>query len=228
MTKTDQHFRARVCTAVQRIDSTLTPDVNAPFYSGYLDVALNVYVAAANAPIGYLPANEVARLNSGHDANLRSAKFGPSQLDGDVAVYLTAPQPAQTEEMIRFCPECGCLGDIPAGYEACCPDSSHARVVPKRFAELCRETFKLCVSQLVQPATASQPAQTQVALTDDARDAARYRWLRRQHWNEAEMFVVAGSKSQVRVGTDCPSLVRLDDAIDAALAAAQPASGGDR
>lgn len=52
-----------------------------------------------------------------------------------------------TEEMIRFCPECGCLGDIPVGYEACCPDWSHARIVPKRFAELCAETFRLCVSK---------------------------------------------------------------------------------
>ncbi|CAE6899696.1 hypothetical protein [Paraburkholderia domus] len=70
--------------------------------------------------------------------------------------------------------------------------------------------------------------QTERALTDEARDAARYRWLRRQHWNEADMFVVAGSKSQVRLGTDCPSLVRLDDAIDAALTAAQPASGDQK
>ncbi|WP_261534745.1 tail protein X [Burkholderia multivorans] len=54
---------------------------------------------------------------------------------------------APAEEMIRFCPECGLLGDIPAGYEACCPDWSQARIVPKRFAELCAETFKLCVSQ---------------------------------------------------------------------------------
>lgn len=42
-------------------------------------------------PIGYLPAYELGRLHSGHDARLRSAKFGPSQLDGDVPVYLEAP-----------------------------------------------------------------------------------------------------------------------------------------
>ncbi|MBH9662033.1 hypothetical protein JAO06_12585 [Burkholderia multivorans] len=57
------------------------------------------------------------------------------------------PAAAPVEEMIRFCPECGRLGDIPAGYEACCPDWSQARIVPKRFAELCAETFRLCVSQ---------------------------------------------------------------------------------
>ncbi|WP_241060301.1 hypothetical protein, partial [Achromobacter xylosoxidans] len=42
-------------------------------------------------PIGYLPAYELGRLHSGHSANLRSAKFGPSALDGDVPVYLEPP-----------------------------------------------------------------------------------------------------------------------------------------
>lgn len=40
------------------------------------------------AAIGYLPAYELGRLHSGHDAHLRSAKFGPSLLDSDVPVYL--------------------------------------------------------------------------------------------------------------------------------------------
>ncbi|MCA8411579.1 hypothetical protein LGN03_08990 [Burkholderia multivorans] len=71
-----------------------------------------------------------------------------------MAPAMAAAAPA--EEMIRFCPECGRLGDIPAGYEACCPDWSQARIVPKRFAELCAETFRLCVSQpLPQSGTAS-------------------------------------------------------------------------
>jgi hypothetical protein len=39
-------------------------------------------------PIGFLPAYELSRLASGHDAKLRSAKFGPSYLDGDVPVFL--------------------------------------------------------------------------------------------------------------------------------------------
>ncbi len=49
-------------------------------------------------------------------------------------------------------------------------------------------------------------------------DAKRYRWLRGQKWERANLFVVAGSKSQVRLGTDCPSDERLDVAIDAAMA----------
>jgi hypothetical protein len=49
-------------------------------------------------------------------------------------------------------------------------------------------------------------------------DAERYRWLRGQYWDASNLFVVAGSKSQVRLGTDCPNHDRLDAAIDAARA----------
>ncbi|KVO87165.1 hypothetical protein WL21_18760 [Burkholderia ubonensis] len=73
--------------------------------------------------------------------------FHAAARTGLVTFHVEQPAAVPTEEMIRFCPECGRLGDIPAGYEACCPDSSSARIVPKRFAELCAETFKLCVSQ---------------------------------------------------------------------------------
>ncbi|KVR77342.1 hypothetical protein [Burkholderia ubonensis] len=79
-----------------------------------------------------------------------------------VTFLVEQPAVAPTEEMIRFCPECGRLGDIPAGYEACCPDSSSARIVPKRFAELCAETFRLCVSQ-PYPLSAVAPADERAA-----------------------------------------------------------------
>lgn len=55
-------------------------------------------------PIGYLPAYELGRLHSGHDASLRSAKFGPSALDGDVPVYLEPPKAdaaPQASEAVR-------------------------------------------------------------------------------------------------------------------------------
>lgn len=39
--------------------------------------------------IGYVPVDELSRLESGHMAMMRSAKFGPSELDGDVPVYVT-------------------------------------------------------------------------------------------------------------------------------------------
>lgn len=52
-------------------------------------------------PVGYMPVYELSRLQSGHDGRLRSAKFGASALDWDVAVYTTTPQrqPLTDEEM---------------------------------------------------------------------------------------------------------------------------------
>ncbi|KVT77918.1 hypothetical protein WK58_09690 [Burkholderia ubonensis] len=88
--------------------------------------------------------------------------FHATARTGFVTLHVEQPTAALTEEMIRFCPECGCLGDIAAGYEACCPDSSSARIVPKRFAELCAETFRLCVSQ-PYPLSAVAPADERAA-----------------------------------------------------------------
>jgi hypothetical protein len=42
-------------------------------------------------PIGYIAAAELSRIASGHDANMRSARFGPSPLDGDIPVYIELP-----------------------------------------------------------------------------------------------------------------------------------------
>lgn len=53
----------------------------------------------------------------------------------------------------------------------------------------------------------------------DARDAARYRWLRQQHWNEASLCVVMQPRQAVKLGHDCPALARLDAAIDEAMGA---------
>lgn len=38
-------------------------------------------------PVGYLPSYELDRLSSGHDARLRTSKFGASALDGDMPLY---------------------------------------------------------------------------------------------------------------------------------------------
>lgn len=48
------------------------------------------------------------------------------------------------------------------------------------------------------------------------KDAERYRWLREQYWNDGALCVVATPKVAVKLGHDCPSLERLDAAIDAA------------
>lgn len=55
------------------------------------------------------------------------------------------------------------------------------------------------------------------SLSNGELDAARYRWLRKQHWNDAAIAVVADPKKNVRLGTYCPSEELLDAAIDAAM-----------
>lgn len=47
-----------------------------------------------------------------------------------------------TEEMVRYCPECGHIGEVSESFHDCCPEGSSARVVPKKFAETCHKTFK--------------------------------------------------------------------------------------
>lgn len=84
--------------------------------------------------------------------------------------------------------------------------------------------FRHAVSRLEALAIAeglrfiSATAAPQPATPKSDKDAERYRWLREQHWNVASLlFVIAGTKEQVRLGTDCPSLDRLDALIDAAI-----------
>lgn len=50
------------------------------------------------------------------------------------------------------------------------------------------------------------------------KDAERYRWLREQSWDAGELCIVSQPKHAVKLGHDCPSLFRLDAAIDAAIA----------
>lgn len=54
------------------------------------------------------------------------------------------------------------------------------------------------------------------------KDAERYRWLRAQNWDEANLFVVAGGKDSLQLGYYSPSLNLLDDEIDAAIASEKP------
>jgi hypothetical protein len=53
----------------------------------------------------------------------------------------------------------------------------------------------------------------------DSVDAARYRWLRAQHWSESKVAVVTNPKESVKLGRDCPAEKRLDRIIDDAMSA---------
>ena len=51
------------------------------------------------------------------------------------------------------------------------------------------------------------------------KDCSRYRWLRMQNWDAGLLAVVADPKEAIKLGHDVPSRERLDEAIDAAMAA---------
>jgi hypothetical protein len=55
-----------------------------------------------------------------------------------------------------------------------------------------------------------------VEIAELRKDAVRYRWLRKQHWDDSVIVVVSDPKQNVRIGTYCPSDGLLDAAIDAA------------
>jgi hypothetical protein len=69
-----------------------------------------------------------------------------------------AAQVAPAEELTRFCPACGSVGDVGPAYRECCPDGNEARRIPKRLAEKCHELFKVALSTMRAAAPAS-PAQ---------------------------------------------------------------------
>jgi hypothetical protein len=83
-----------------------------------------------------------------------------------------AGQVAPVEELVRFCPACGNVGDVGPGYHDCCPDGSEARRIPRPLANKCRELFEVALSAvcaadpaaLAQTAPAPAPAQIQPRL----------------------------------------------------------------
>jgi len=64
-------------------------------------------------------------------------------------------QAPMAETMVRYCPECGTIGDVPAPARDCSPDGGHARMLPLKFAELCRGAFLQSIAQPEQQAPAS-------------------------------------------------------------------------
>lgn len=72
--------------------------------------------------------------------------------------YLKAPPQASQRKLVRYCYECGHIGEVSKGKRDCCPDGSHAVMVPKDVAEQARIGFK-------------QQATSQGALTDAQIDA---------------------------------------------------------
>lgn len=57
-------------------------------------------------------------------------------------------------------------------------------------------------------------AELLATIAQDARDAARYRKLRAQHWGASELAVVLNPKQSLRLDAFCPSEDILDEYVD--------------
>lgn len=57
-------------------------------------------------------------------------------------------------------------------------------------------------------------AELLTTIAQDARDAARYRKLRAQHWSASAMAVVINPRQNLRLGAFCPSGEALDEYVD--------------
>lgn len=57
-------------------------------------------------------------------------------------------------------------------------------------------------------------------------DAERYRALREMNWCDGPLAVVADPYSRIKLGSDCPSHERLDEAVDSIMAKAASADAG--
>lgn len=75
------------------------------------------------------------------------------------------------------------------------------------------------VSAVNQARTALAALRAKPGHSELVKDAARYRWLREQHWSDSKFAVVSNPKTAVNLGSICPSRELLDEAIDEAMAA---------
>lgn len=136
----------------------------------------DVWVVQFHQPRGVIP-------------ELRCAGFG-DKLDRAVDAAMGSPaqqtERQEAEELVRYCPSCGSIGEVEARYRDCCPDGSDARHIPRSLAEKCRETFKFAISAVgAQMRPMSEVERKQAAKTSD--------WCPHcgQGWDVAEQLVAA-------------------------------------
>lgn len=103
------------------------------------------------------------------------------------------------EPLVRYCPDCGSIGPVPATARDCCPDGQHARMVPENFAKSCRETF---MRYIAQPA-----AQTSKL---NWRELTAWWESGSEHWGELKDIVqrMVQSQSAQPVAQPQPSTIR--------------------
>lgn len=69
--------------------------------------------------------------------------------------------------MLRFCPGCGSVGQVPDTYMDCCPDGTDARLIPASLANKCRDLFQMALATALTP-NAGESAQISLYSTRQA------------------------------------------------------------
>lgn len=131
-------------------------------------------------------------------------------------VYTEGCEGVSQEHLIAFAREVAlhCVAALTADVAAVREELARTERNRDMWKGQCERQAEQLAALRSQPPAPGAPGQEAAAA--DARDAARYRWLRAQTWDAADMFVVAGGKSVLRLGTYCPSRENLDQKIDAA------------
>lgn len=90
------------------------------------------------------------------------------------AVLAAAPQPPQADALaadhadtVRYCYECGSIGDVPKGKRDCCPDGSHAKRVHRVIAEQAQGGFHAMLADFSLSADHIGNAAEMVPITED-------------------------------------------------------------
>ena len=60
---------------------------------------------------------------------------------GKADTWVPGQAAATPEPLIRFCPGCGSVGDVPNSFRDCCPDGFKARLIPASLAHHCHDLF---------------------------------------------------------------------------------------
>lgn len=55
------------------------------------------------------------------------------------------------EQLTRFCPGCGSVGEVESKFRDCCPDGAGARLIPASLAQKCHDLFRLALVGASQP-----------------------------------------------------------------------------
>lgn len=145
---------------------------------------------------------------------------GPNQADIDsVTAFMGSATPAAVLALIA---ENERLSSACTRAEQVINDESKAAAIATGRANLLqaeRDQLRAEVAGLKTGYEAYERVNAELKAENEAlrKDAGRYQWLRLADWWRSPICVIRNPKEQAKLGTDCPSGERLDEAVDAAL-----------